>query len=120
MVASQGFGGPMFEPADSGEFKSIHRKSGAHYNTYSFDSMAALREFFPNGADPMNFVLFSTSGVHGTYATIEEIEASLTKIRRTGLLRGRSAGGLVPAVADRAHRATAHCLPTLRLRAGHP
>jgi hypothetical protein len=73
-------GGPMFEPADSGAFRSVHRKSGAHYNTYEFSSMAALRDFFPTGtANTMNFVLFSTSGVHGTYTTIEEIEASLTK-----------------------------------------
>jgi len=35
---------------------------------------------FPNAkANEMNFVLFSTSGVHGTYTTIEEIEASLAK-----------------------------------------
>ena len=27
----------------------------------------------------MNFVLFSTSGVHGMYTTIEEIEASILK-----------------------------------------
>ena len=37
--------------------------------------MAALREMFPTArADEMNFVLFSPSGVHGTYTTIEEIE----------------------------------------------
>ena len=42
--------------------------------------MAVLREWFPGGAaNEMNFALFSTSGVHGTYTTIEEIEASLTK-----------------------------------------
>lgn len=39
------------------------------------DSMAALREMFPSGkADDLNFVLFSTSGVHGTYRTIEDVE----------------------------------------------
>lgn len=39
------------------------------------DGMAALREMFPNGeANGLNFVLFSTSGVHGTYATIEAVE----------------------------------------------
>jgi hypothetical protein len=39
------------------------------------DGMAALRELFPNGqADDLNFVLFSTSGVHGTYCTIEAAE----------------------------------------------
>lgn len=40
------------------------------------DSMAALREMFPEGkADDLNFCLFSTSGVHGTYCTIEDAEA---------------------------------------------
>lgn len=39
------------------------------------DGMAALRELFPDGeANDLNFVLFSTSGVHGTYATIEAVE----------------------------------------------
>ncbi len=39
--------------------------------------MAALRAMFPEGeADAMNFVLFSTSGVHGSYTTIEEAEAN--------------------------------------------
>lgn len=37
--------------------------------------MTALRTMFPAGeADEMNFVLFSTSGTHGTYRTIEEEE----------------------------------------------
>lgn len=40
-----------------------------------FEGMQALRYLFPDGlADEMNFVLFSTSGVHGTYETIEEAE----------------------------------------------
>lgn len=35
----------------------------------------ALRELFPTGnADDANFVLFSTSGVHGSYRTLEEEE----------------------------------------------
>ena len=37
--------------------------------------MAALRKMFPTAqADEMNFVLFSTSGVRGTYTTIKDIE----------------------------------------------
>lgn len=37
-----------------------------------------MRTMFPDGrANDMNFVLFSTSGVHGTYATIEEAEYAL-------------------------------------------
>ena len=73
--------GPMFEQAQSGVWRSDHKKSGAHYNTYSCldkDGMHALRQLFPKGlADEMNFVLFSTSGVHGMYTTIEEAEDEL-------------------------------------------
>jgi hypothetical protein len=54
---------------------------GGHYNIASIkdedDAMNALRALFPEGGksvDEMNFVLFSTSGVHGTYGTIEEAE----------------------------------------------
>lgn len=39
----------------------------------SKQGLAALKALFPAGeADAMNFVLFSTSGVHGSYRTIEE------------------------------------------------
>jgi hypothetical protein len=76
-------GGPGAEPARSENFKSVHRAEGAHYNIYEIDpenGVAALREMFPLGeANTMNFVLFSTSGVHGSYVTIEEIEAGLEK-----------------------------------------
>lgn len=53
---------------------------GSHYSVFrqrlSVPGMDALREIFPKAkADEMNFVLFSTSGVHGTYQTIEEEEA---------------------------------------------
>lgn len=65
-------------------------KVGGHYNSstmrYKDDdgvehsSWECLRGMFPNGnANDLNFVLFSTSGVHGMYTTIEEIEHSLTK-----------------------------------------
>ena len=70
--------GPMFEPAKSAIWESMSGKSGAHYNNYGCldkDGMAGLRQMFPSGiVDEMNFVLFSTSGVHGTYGTIEEAE----------------------------------------------
>ena len=40
------------------------------------DGMEALRQLFPTGeADDLNAVLFSTSGVHGTYYTIEDVQA---------------------------------------------
>lgn len=75
--------GPMFELAEDDLFKSVHGKRGGHYNNFYFQKgreMDALRQFFPEGeADEMNVVLFSTSGVHGSYTTIEEIEAGLAK-----------------------------------------
>jgi hypothetical protein len=38
--------------------------------------MATLRKWFPEGlANDLNVALFSTSGVHGTYISIEEAEA---------------------------------------------
>lgn len=40
--------------------------------------MDALREMFPNGtANDLNFVLFSTSGIHGSYGTIEDAEREM-------------------------------------------
>jgi hypothetical protein len=51
-----------------------------HYSVLKLtgDGMEALRTMFPDGnADEMNAVLFSTSGVHGTYNTIEEAEAGI-------------------------------------------
>lgn len=50
-------------------------KSG-HYNIFSVSvasGMELLRSVFPDAkANEMNFVLFSTSGIHGSYRTIEE------------------------------------------------
>lgn len=77
--------GPMFEPAEGNFFRSLFSKTGAHYNIYSAgreaaDGMAAIRQIFPDGeADELNFCLFSTSGVHGSYQTIEEAEEHLNK-----------------------------------------
>lgn len=56
--------------------------NGGHYSkpvpAVACRGIEALREMFPTGeADELNFVLFSTSGVHGTYRTIEEEEAAL-------------------------------------------
>ena len=40
----------------------------------------ALKEIFPDGeANEMNFVLFSTSGIAGSYCSLETIEASIEK-----------------------------------------
>lgn len=44
------------------------------------DGMSRLRTMFPDGeANCMNFVLFSTSGIHGSYSTIEDVEDELAK-----------------------------------------
>ena len=54
-----------------------------HYSVFSVRDewgMDALRRFFPEGkADEMNVCLFSTSGVHGTYGTIEDAEADIAR-----------------------------------------
>jgi hypothetical protein len=40
--------------------------------------MADLRTMFPEAkTDPLNFVMFSTSGVHGSYMSIEEVEEEI-------------------------------------------
>jgi hypothetical protein len=58
------------------------QKEGAHYNIWVISSggVEGLRKMFPDAiANEMNFALFSTSGVHGTYTTIEQIEQSIIK-----------------------------------------
>lgn len=57
---------------------------GEHYSVLRVrdpsEGMAALRLMFPDGvADDLNMVVFSTSGVHGSFHTIEEIEAGECK-----------------------------------------
>ena len=50
------------------------------YSAYAFNgskrmTIAAIKEIFPTGeCDEMNFILFSTSGVHGSYCKIEDAE----------------------------------------------
>ena len=58
------------------------RRDSAHYSVMRLargcSGMEALREMFPDGtADELNLVLFSTSGVHGSYKTIEVAEAHI-------------------------------------------
>lgn len=58
-------------------WEPIRQPSGVYYSVQRLvgDGMAALRDFFPDAkADEMNAVLFSTSGVHGSYCTIEDVE----------------------------------------------
>lgn len=47
----------------------------SHYSiNYIENGMSFLKELFPEAeANELNFCLFSTSGVHGTYTTLEEI-----------------------------------------------
>ncbi len=55
---------------------SVHFQQ--HYSILKIWYMKELRELFPSGeADELNFVLFSTSGVHGHYDTIEDAEMYL-------------------------------------------
>lgn len=87
--------GPIFQPAENGcgysticensynkTLNCFKPKSGGHYNHYSVIKEMAitlLRRIFPRGeANELNFVLFSTSGVHGTYNMIEDAEKVLT------------------------------------------
>lgn len=56
----------------------------AHYSVLHLRGpvcgMAALRAMFPDGkANELNFVLFSTSGIHGSYITIEEAATRISK-----------------------------------------
>lgn len=58
-------------------WRNIHNGDGGHYTTFALnsDGMAALRDLFPEArANEMNLALFSTSGVHGHYGTIEDVE----------------------------------------------
>lgn len=58
----------------------IHKES-AHYNILRCtEGIDLLREIFPDAeADSLNFCLFSTSGVHGSYGTIEDASQDLYK-----------------------------------------
>lgn len=75
------FSGPMAEPAKNENFVSQFGKQGGHYNLFRIEGgMRAIRDIFPDGrADALNLFFCGTSGVHGTYATIEEIESALAK-----------------------------------------
>lgn len=58
----------------------------AHYSIQELKGMADLRRLFPDGeANDLNFVMFSTSGIHGSYMTIEEVAASLGTEEESGI-----------------------------------
>lgn len=77
------FSGPMFEAAENEDFRSDLGKRGGHYNVFHVKpgrGLDVIKEWFPEGeANDLNVALFSTSGVHGTYTTIEEVEGGLQK-----------------------------------------
>jgi len=63
--------------------KLIHGKGGAsgviqmpaHYSMFVLESMDDVRSCFPGGkADSLNWMFCSTSGVHGSYNTLERAE----------------------------------------------
>ena len=63
-------------------WKYVAGSGSAHYSVMTtergINSLDALRKMFEDAkANEMNFVLFSTSGVHGTYNTIEEAEKAI-------------------------------------------
>ena len=57
--------------------KSITNSTSGHYNIFDAhdDGIEHIKKMFPDAkATELNFILFSTSGAHGTYTTIEEVE----------------------------------------------
>lgn len=46
---------------------------------WRIESMEDIRNVFPTPSDvnTMNFIIFSTSGIHGSYLTIEAVEKSI-------------------------------------------
>lgn len=63
------------------------REESCYYSVLQLtgDGMEALRQLFPEGeANELNAVLFSTSGVHGTYCLIEAVEEDMQRAEREG------------------------------------
>jgi hypothetical protein len=67
-------------------FESIFRREGGHYNIFASTNnqeileIEALKEIFPEGkANELNFCLFGTSGVHGSYGSVEGLKQSVEK-----------------------------------------
>ena len=51
-------------------------KMPAHYSINKIATLADLLACFPTGeADDLNFVMFGTSGIHGFYGSIAEVES---------------------------------------------
>lgn len=73
---------------DDNSWDDVGGTGMVHYSILRhMDAMTALRELFPKGeADEMNFVLFSTSGIHGSYLKIEDAERDLGNVTITFLV----------------------------------
>ena len=65
-----------------------HNKSdSAHYNVYSLgdtekERWETLRKVFENGPNEMNLLIGSTSGVHGSYVTLNKLEDPNSEYRQ--------------------------------------
>jgi len=47
----------------------------SHYSIGKLESIDSIRTIFPDGkADDLNWLLLSTSGVHGSYCSIDHVE----------------------------------------------
>lgn len=73
--------GPLFQAGNCDLYRSTKGKKGGHYNhfeVYTDRAMEFLHQWFPDGqANELNFALFSTSGIHGSYTTIEKVAKKL-------------------------------------------
>jgi hypothetical protein len=60
------------------QYDGVHCHYTVMKTEATISGMEALKSLFPDAvADFMNFVLFSASGVHGSYITIEQVEKTL-------------------------------------------
>lgn len=60
------------------------RSGGAHYTIWRLDSIDDVREHFPDGTDyQLNWLFVGTSGVHGSYASLDDVEDQIRAPRDT-------------------------------------
>lgn len=70
----------MFENAEDEFRKSVHSKTGGHYNTYALKDESRgvefLKSYFDDGegCNDMNMVFLATSGIHGSYITLDDVQ----------------------------------------------
>lgn len=75
-MAKQIFDAVMSERAAHAQELANHARNLEARDALIARWRAGMRELIPEGkADDLNFVLFSTSGVHGSYCSIEDAEA---------------------------------------------